>query len=231
NNAWGKDASGGSCLNVTSNATTIAATWTWTNTSSADSVHAFPNLLLNSIQQSPVHLSNLTSLVAHVDWHMGPSTMPTSSTFETTALEKLNATANVAFDMFLDPDPRNATSTVSPTFEVMVWLATIGPTYPIGYFNATSSARPRCKMGGTDFELYTGTNTLNQHVFSWVPTKNTTSFTGDLAVGIHYLSENNLLPGDNYLGVVQFGTETFFAEEYVTFTAAGISVDVVRNDS
>ncbi|KAG4429427.1 hypothetical protein IFR05_015090 [Cadophora sp. M221] len=239
NNAWGKDDSGGSCLNVTQNATTISTTWKWTNTTSLTSVHAFPNLLLNTLQQSPLPISNLTSLTAHVDWHMGPSTMYSSSTFEADALREVNATANVAFDMFLDPQRARAGDTGMAGWEVMVWLASVGPSYPIGYFDtptttassSTTSSRPTCKMGGVDFELFTGTNPHNQTVHTFVATHNTTHFTGDLASGIYYLSDHNLLPRDTYLGVVQFGTETFFADEYVTFTATGVGFDVVRNDT
>lgn len=39
--------------------------------------------------------------------------------------------ANVAFDMFLDPDPTSAASAVEASWEVMVWIARVGAPAPL----------------------------------------------------------------------------------------------------
>lgn len=135
---------------VTHNATSFASTWKWANNTNSNLVHAFPNINLNAIQAAPVNISNLAAINVKVDWNMHPSVLTTSSSFEASALAGVDAIANVAFDMFLDPDPSKAKSTSSPTYEVMVWLGTIGTIYPIGAYNATATAtRPTVTMGST----------------------------------------------------------------------------------
>lgn len=74
--------------------------------------------------------------------------------------------------------------------------------------------------------MYNGPNNNGQQVFTWVASTNTTSFSGDLSPGIKYLWQNDLIPEKNFLGVVQFGTETLHATEYVTFTASNVGIDV-----
>ena len=62
-------------------------------------VHAFPNVNLNSIQQSPVNLSTLTSIDVNIEWSMHPSVLTTATSLDASALEGVSAIANVAFDM------------------------------------------------------------------------------------------------------------------------------------
>lgn len=120
------------------------------NKTNANLVHAFPNVNLNTIQAAPVNISNLAAIDVKVDWNMHPSVLTKSSSFEASALAGVDAVANVAFDMFLDPEPSKAKSTSSPSYEVMVWLGTVGAIYPIGSYNATTTvARPTVTMGGT----------------------------------------------------------------------------------
>lgn len=74
--------------------------------------------------------------------------------------------------------------------------------------------------------MYDGPNDKGQQVFTWVASTNTTTFSGDLSPGIKYLWQNGFVPENNFLGVVQFGTETLHATEYVTFTASNIGINV-----
>ena len=75
--------------------------------------------------------------------------------------------------------------------------------------------------------LYNGANDNGQHVFSWVADKNMTSFNGDLSPSIEYLWRHGLIRANNYLGILQFGTETLHATSNVTFTASKVDMDIV----
>jgi hypothetical protein len=79
-------------------------------------------------------LSNLTSLSLSAMWSMYAGEYSSYARgFDATGLSNVMAIANVAVDMFLDPDPANAKSTTLTRFEVMVWYGEIGGITPIGF--------------------------------------------------------------------------------------------------
>lgn len=80
---------------------------------------------------------------------MHPSQFTTLQDFDISALEDVDAIADVAFDLFLDPDTSKANSTTTPSFEIMFWLGTIGGVMPIGANTTSTQARPTCKLGET----------------------------------------------------------------------------------
>jgi hypothetical protein len=125
---------------ISDNDTVFNATWNWSNNPS--SVHAFPNINLNS-DLLPLQLSNLSALNASVSWFMTPSENPSGS------LDTIDAAADVVFDMFLDPDQATANSTTLPKYEIMVWIAAFGGKKPIGYNSSITNA-PMYNLGGTN---------------------------------------------------------------------------------
>lgn len=52
---------------------------------------------------------------------------------DASGLDGAAAKANVAFDMFLDLDDKNATSAVDAAYEMMIWIGTVGGPYPLGF--------------------------------------------------------------------------------------------------
>lgn len=52
---------------------------------------------------------------------------------DASGLKDVGAKANVAFDMFLDPDPENSESATDAAYEIMVWIGRVGSPLPLGY--------------------------------------------------------------------------------------------------
>lgn len=48
-------------------------------------------------------------------------------------LTDVEAKANVAFDMFLDPDEDKANSATAAMYEIMIWIGQVGDPYPLGF--------------------------------------------------------------------------------------------------
>jgi len=76
-------------------------------------------------------------------------------------------------------------------------------------------------------DLYYGSNSLGQKVFTWVAGDNTTTFTGDLAPLVSKLSNNSGPVDDDYLGYVAFGSEALYSFENVTFYVPVLDMDIV----
>jgi len=214
NNEWGQDNSGSQCISTGKDDTVFNATWSWSANSSL--VHSYPNIQLESALL-PLRLSDLQSLNASMQWTMSPTISP-SSDFESSGLEAIQAKANVAFDSFLDVDQVSANSTTTATYEIMIWIGTIGSAKPIGY-STSSAISGKLSLGKTAFTLYTGLNSNGQQVYSWLAASNITYFDEDVSPLIHYLWRHGMISENVYLGSLQFGTETFHAGSNVTFSA------------
>jgi xyloglucan-specific endo-beta-1,4-glucanase len=78
--------------------------------------------------------------------------------------------------------------------------------------------------------LYTGPNGNGQTVFTWLAGSNITTFSKDISPLFNYLTQHDLLPNTTYLGIVQFGTETFHSTSNVTFSASDFSMKVVQGE-
>lgn len=84
-------------------------------------------------------MQNLTSLRLAAEWAMSAGTIrkarvqSSATGVDTSGLNDLGAVANVAFDMFLDPDATNSTSAIAAQYEMMVWIGKVGDPYPLGY--------------------------------------------------------------------------------------------------
>jgi len=74
--------------------------------------------------------------------------------------------------------------------------------------------------------LYSGANNNGQFVYSWLAPDNITTFDKDISPLLHYLWQHKKISESNYLGIVQFGTETFHASSNVTFSAQDFNLTV-----
>lgn len=111
-----------------------------------------------------------------------------------------NIDADVAYDTFLASSP-----TGTHEYEVMIWLAALGPAGPI-----SSSGTPiaTTSLAGVAWKLYSGMNG-SMRVYSFVAESQARSFSGDLMDFFGYLRDTQGLSGGLYLTDVQAGTEPF----------------------
>ncbi|KAK3044042.1 hypothetical protein LTS18_002324 [Coniosporium uncinatum] len=127
--------------------------------------------------------------------------------------------------MFIAADATNSSSTTDSAYEVMIWFGRWGDaTQPIGI---AEGSQDNHVINGTTFDLYYGSNSLGQKVFTWVAGDNTTTFTGDLAPLVSKLSNNSGPVGDDYLGYVAFGSEALYSFENVTFYVPVLEMDII----
>jgi xyloglucan-specific endo-beta-1,4-glucanase len=110
------------------------ATWNWWKDS--HSVHSYPNVQLNS-DLLPVELAYLSSLQVRADWTMN-STQDLYSSHDHPAAwipknSQAEIKANVALDLFLDPNPQRANVTTLPLYELMIWFSALPGVAPIGW--------------------------------------------------------------------------------------------------
>jgi xyloglucan-specific endo-beta-1,4-glucanase len=73
-----------------------------------------------------VALSDIESLSFQAIWNMQMSTGPND-------LASVEATANVAMDMFADADSGAAQNETKAGYEIMVWLGSFSAPQPLGY--------------------------------------------------------------------------------------------------
>ena len=151
-NEWGNDGSGSQCITISDNDTVFSATWNWNN--NPTSVHAFPNINLDS-SLLPLQLSSLSALNISATWSM-------AATRSSKSLTDVEASADVVVDMFLDPDPTRANSTTLPQYEVMVWIAAFDGRKPIG-FSSSIKSPPTVTLNGTDLYVLSLMCQLSNH--------------------------------------------------------------------
>lgn len=111
--------------------TSFAVTWNWE--ASPEKVHTYPNVNLN-LPLLPVQLDAVRTLKIDAAWSLAPGSESTGMT-DVEALQEVNAKTNVALDFFLDKDPARSMSTTLPSHEIMIWFATYGEIYAIGFGN------------------------------------------------------------------------------------------------
>lgn len=77
--------------------------------------------------------------------------------------------------------------------------------------------------------LYTGQNGLQQTVLTWLASKTTEVFNGDIAPLLSQLYSSNhadFPAGTSFLGYLGLGSEAFSATANVTFSMPLLSIDV-----
>lgn len=218
--AWNPDKRGGQCVTVDKNGTKFDATWKWE--SDAASVHSYPHVNFNS-PLLPVKMTSLSGLAIQSQWSMSPSSSPSIAN-DVEGLSQLNTIANVALDMFVDSDSTNAQSEVDASYEIMIWLGSFGDPKPLGFSQGASCWNQ--SLGNVIFKLYTGKNHRGHRTFSWMSPVNMTDFNEDISPLLQALWRNKLIPGDAFLGLVEFGTEAFHSDKNITFTVSHFSMNL-----
>ncbi|KAF2433275.1 concanavalin A-like lectin/glucanase [Tothia fuscella] len=235
-NQWGLSASDASslCMNITTDnrvsdssraASSFSATWQYPPGPETMPVHAFPNVKLVDNSSIPVTLSEFSGLNIDVKWSYNGGNAASNST-DQSSLRTAGLNANVAVDMFLAADKTKSGSTTDAQHEVMVWLGRWGvSTQPIGYPLGSKDA---FAIDGVRFDLYTGSNSFGQKVWTWVAAKNATTFAGDVGPLITRLSNKGGPATSDYLGYVGFGTEAYNSAANVTFYVPQLSLKVSK---
>ncbi|KAF4137539.1 Glycosyl hydrolase family 12 [Phytophthora infestans] len=140
----------------------------------------YPNVGLHF---KPIELANVESI---------PTTININYTYE----YEPTATANVAYDLFTSSTPDGEFE-----YEIMVWLAAIGTAWPL---SSEGKNIKNTTVSGVDFMLNHGVNG-NMTVFSYVASKLTQDFSGDLTEFIDNLPEDVAPDAKQYLTKVQCG--------------------------
>ncbi|PSR86963.1 concanavalin A-like lectin/glucanase domain-containing protein [Coniella lustricola] len=234
--AWNPQGDGYQCLSIiNASSPTDAgfdATWYWPD--DPGNVHSFPHVTY-PLTDLPSALSNITTLRLAAGWAMTPGSVSTArglekrAAFDLDGLEDIGATANVAFDMFLDEDPENSTNATLAGYEIMIWIGRVGTPYPLGYDSGNASCYTQ-QLGSFNFSLFTGLNSHNASVFTWVSTTDQLTFDEDISPLLQYLWRNDLVSADVLLGVIEFGSEAYYASGNVTFSAGQFAIDVLNGD-
>ncbi|KUL87392.1 hypothetical protein ZTR_04734 [Talaromyces verruculosus] len=243
-NQWGVVAAGGTdadsqmCMNVTTflnetyptktSAPEWSVTWQYTPFPESQPVHAYPNIEVHD--GLPVTLSDLKSLNIDVAWSYSLGNTP-KDTSDTPEFDSISLNTNVAIDMFFDSLEKNATDSTMAEYEIMVWFAHYGvAAQSIG--NASGIVDTQV-VNTTTFNLYYGNHTVGQsvlqHVYTWVASEDTTSFTGDISPLITALTSKTgtRYPStSDYMGIFGFGSEAYYADQNVTFYVPKLDVDI-----
>ncbi|KAK3939333.1 concanavalin A-like lectin/glucanase domain-containing protein [Diplogelasinospora grovesii] len=222
-NAWNADSQGFSCLSVQTSPPAFDSTWAWS--SNPNQVHSYPHVKFK-LPDLPVLLSNISALSLSAQWSMGPGSTPLPAlSVDISGLADADTTANVAFDMFADPNPANAQNETLAATEIMIWLGYVGTPVPLGF-----SSKRTCfnqMLGTLEFILYQGKNSRGTDVFTWMATTNETSFSAEISPLLQYLWRNGLVPSNSSLGLVEFGSEAYHSESNVTFSATSFDAELV----
>jgi hypothetical protein len=120
---------------VSNDSHSFNATWNWWKND--HSVHSFPHAQLKS-ELLPVQLSHLSSLQIAANWTMNLTDDLSSSSHDRAnwALDddsRNTIEADVALDLFLDPNPQRANVTKLPVYEIMIWFTAVPDVTPIGW--------------------------------------------------------------------------------------------------
>lgn len=205
----------------------FSVTWQYPQGPETQPVHAFPNIKIDgSGSLFPAAIGTIKSIPVDVEWTYGLGTEAANTT-DVTGMAAANVNTNVAIDMFLDADMNSAQSTTQAKYEIMVWLATIGPaTQPIGLAQGAVATEV---INGTTFNLYFGQNSQKQYVLTWSATVAVERFIGDIAplvTRVGQLGLPNSPSSDNYLGYMGLGSEALWTPQDVTFDVSYLSMDV-----
>ncbi|KAH7305702.1 concanavalin A-like lectin/glucanase domain-containing protein [Rhexocercosporidium sp. MPI-PUGE-AT-0058] len=235
-NQWGyTDGEPGSmCMNITSfnngtystpaTAPPFTVTWAYPPGPESQPVHAFPNVQVRT--GLPVLLSSIKTIAIATSWTYSVGDTP-STTTDKAAMDANLVNTNVAIDIFLDADQKAAENSSLANYEVMVWFAKFGSAaQPIG---GNKGAVATESINGTNFNLFTGKNSLLQNVLTWATTTPTETFYGDIApllMKLDTIPKANFTSAGLSIGHLGMGSEAFSATKNVTFSMPLLSVDI-----
>ncbi|KAF5598035.1 hypothetical protein FPCIR_3308 [Fusarium pseudocircinatum] len=242
-NAWNKKSpkNGFVCLKVDNSTPAFSATWNWP--ADIQDVHSFPYVRFNN-PSLPVRLSDLESIRLSTDWIYtpgSPSKIPDDFSNEVwtknkAELEGDGVQANAAWDFFLDDNRNRTLYPQVAKIEFMVWLGRVGDPWWLGRQN--DSILSTVTLGETEFLLFYGRNSGGTHVFTAVTKDNSDvlSFDEDFYPLFQYILKQahkqidaDDLPKDPWLGIIEFGTETWMSRGNATFTAANFGMSLKGN--
>ncbi|KAL1862689.1 hypothetical protein VTK73DRAFT_6692 [Phialemonium thermophilum] len=233
---WTEGTPGSLCMNVTTfhnktyptstTAPPFSVTWKYPPGPEDAPVHAFPNIRVDS-PLLPVSLDSLQSINVDIAWSYAVGNRSASST-DVAKLTDSSLNANVAIDMFMDSDKTKAGDSAKAGYEVMVWLADFGAaTQPIGLAQGAVATEI---VNGTTFSLYGGQNSANQlYVLTWVaqdPVEKLNTDISPLIKRILATSNDKFPKSSDYLGYIGLGSETLWAQDFVTFDVPKLAVDI-----
>ncbi|ROT41944.1 concanavalin A-like lectin/glucanase [Sodiomyces alkalinus F11] len=235
---WSEGEPGGLCINVTSfnnqtyatksTAPEFSVTWEYPPGPLTQPVHAFPNIKVESTE-FPVRVRDLESISIDVEWTYGVGNR-TASTTDEDELAEHEVNTNVAIDMFLDSNKKKAKDSTKASYELMVWLAAIGPaTHPIGLKQGAMATEI---INGITFSLYVGRNSLKQNVLTWVASETVEKFNADLTPLVQRVlsGTGSYYPLDSdYVGYMGLGSEAYHSNTAVTFHVPQLAIDVQRS--
>ncbi|CAM1500402.1 Fc.00g095640.m01.CDS01 [Cosmosporella sp. VM-42] len=240
-NAWNdKSPDGGFvCMKVDNSTPAVDTTWNWE--ADIQDVHSFPYVRF-SHKDLPIRLSSLRSIRLFTKWIMtsgSPASPPRNFSNSKWKENKDQlggdkVMANAAWDFFLDDDRNKTLYAQDAAIEFMVWLGRVGDPWWLGREENTILAN--LTLGKTEFSLYYGQNDGGTHVFTAVTSngEDVLSLDEDFYPLFEFILEKarnhaevaDDLPKNPWLGVVEFGTETWFSSGNVTFTAANFGMEL-----
>lgn len=224
-----------------------SATWQYEAGPETQPVHAFPNIMVDD--GLPITLGNVSAIDFDLFWTYSVGDVATTST-DTSDFNSVSLNTNVAIDMFMDSDATTASNSSAAKYEIMVWFAHFGDAAQV--IGNSTGVVDTVNLNGTTLygfavlfpffffsrcsqltdiysDLYYGTNSESQNVFSWVTQDTTERFTGDLSQLITELtskSGSEYPSTSDYLGSFAFGSEAYYATQNVTFYVPELSVDI-----
>lgn len=113
------------------------ATWKWPGDPDTG-VHSYPHVTFSS-GDLPVSVSNISALRLAASWTYTPGTVAKADeagrldVFDANGLNDVGTKANIAFDIFMDPDKGNATDATAAKYEMMIWIGQVGKPQPLGF--------------------------------------------------------------------------------------------------
>lgn len=84
-------------------------------------------------------MSNISALRLAASWAYTPGTISKAEgarrldALDADGLNDVQTKANIAFDIFMDPDKDNSTSATAAKYEMMIWIGQIGEPQPLGF--------------------------------------------------------------------------------------------------
>jgi len=203
-NAWNATSDGASCISVNSDVTAFNVTWSWPR--DRTQTHSYPYVGFHPLS-IPIGLNNLTKLGLKSTWDY---------------MDQPDMIANVALDIWADADATKAQDASQALWELMVWYADYGSPQPLGFKAGPVLTQT---VNNVEYKLYSGTNQRGVHTLTWLASEVVKNIDMDVMQLITpmkaLITEPNLI-----VGLVQLGTEAFFASENVTFSMSSYSLDI-----
>ncbi|KAF6829120.1 glycosyl transferase [Colletotrichum plurivorum] len=210
------------------------ASWSWEE--NPENVHSFPHVRFNSTKL-PTRVDAIKTLRLATKWTMSKGTPSSAdsaprdfsaSTWEESKADLSGVVANAAWDFFVDKNKSRTYNPVDAEAEIMIWLGKVGNPYPL----MGDSILTNMTVGGTEFSLWYDTNQRDQKVFTWVTRdgSDVNEFDADVAPLFKYVLESGEIDKESWLGLVEFGSETWHSPDNITFSAANFAMELDNGD-